>query len=115
MIVIGKVGSIVNQGAFLSYDQHGQIIKSNSADDWPFVDTEVHIEEVLRDDGTISSGKQLILQTLSGFMSIIILEMVTRLKTIASPVLLCLSASYLVTSSINLGITNMIVDYCEEV
>lgn len=62
VIAIGTIGPTVNEGALLGYDQDGKIISSGTADDWPFVDIQVRVEQALKDDGTIRLGNPLTLR-----------------------------------------------------
>ncbi|HEY0739768.1 MAG TPA: hypothetical protein VGD69_32885 [Herpetosiphonaceae bacterium] len=62
VIAIGTIGPIVNEGSLLGYDQNGQVTSSGTADDWPFVDIHVRVEQALKDDGTIRLEKPLTLR-----------------------------------------------------
>jgi hypothetical protein len=70
VIVVGKIGPVVNEGSFLGYDTSGNLITSSpqtSKDEPPllavnFVDYEVKIQQVLKDDGSLNTGKKLVLR-----------------------------------------------------
>ncbi len=66
VILIGTVGSVVNEGAFQGYDQTGIAIPSRatSGPDLPITDFQIIIERVLKDDGTIRAGTTPILRIL---------------------------------------------------
>jgi hypothetical protein len=70
VIVVGKIGPVINEGSFFGYDGSGGLITSlpqTSNDEPPllaakFVDYEVKIQQVLKDDGSLNTGKKLVLR-----------------------------------------------------
>jgi hypothetical protein len=77
VIIKVTVGSIINQGSFLGYDEAGNLKKiapneSPPPDappgrrEKPFVDYEIKVEQVLKNDGTFKSGEMLILRMPGG-------------------------------------------------
>jgi hypothetical protein len=70
LVVVGKTGSVVNEGSFWGYDASGNLITTHPAsvgDESPlamakFVDYEVKVQQVLKDDGSLNAGKILILR-----------------------------------------------------
>ncbi len=70
VIVIGKVGSIVNQGRFWGYDIGAQERSSAPKDQLsgalPITDYQIEVEQVLLADSTITAGKPLLLRVIQG-------------------------------------------------
>jgi hypothetical protein len=66
VIVVGRVGPIVNQGAFAGYDAAGNIIPSGTGGrpGIPITDFQVDVERVFKDNGTLRAGNPLILRML---------------------------------------------------
>lgn len=67
VIVIGSIGPIVQHGVFAGYDKNGKAIYTLSVNTpgtggVPFTDYQILMEQVLKDDGTIAAGKQLIVR-----------------------------------------------------
>lgn len=67
LIVIGEVGPIVQRRTYSGYGSQGKLLDGfNEAGtpvpQVPFTDFEVKMERVIRDDGTIASGKPVILR-----------------------------------------------------
>lgn len=64
VIVVGKVGPVVAQGTFGGYDEKGNMIGTPTQDIPPvgYVDYEVKVESVMKDDGTLVNNKRLILR-----------------------------------------------------
>jgi hypothetical protein len=66
LIIIGTVGRIVREGTFAGYDKNGSIkAKDQDFPDIPlvpFADYEVTVEQVIKDNGTVQSGKPFVLR-----------------------------------------------------
>lgn len=66
IIIQGSISKIVKEGYFSGYDNGGNLIPSQSPNQTnpslPYTDYEVNVEKTLRDDGTVQSGKPLILR-----------------------------------------------------
>jgi hypothetical protein len=74
LIIVGRVGQVVNQGTFYGYDtgakKRAMLDKSSPTSlGIPITDYEIDIERVLLDDGTVSSGKPVILRILENFQA----------------------------------------------
>jgi len=67
LIFIGEVGVVVRYGTSAGYGPNGEMLTStdpagNPLPQAPFTDFALKVEEVLRDDGAIASGKPIILR-----------------------------------------------------
>jgi hypothetical protein len=70
IIVVGTVGRIVREGSFYGYDANGNMLMSDPHPSAPFpvsrattfVDYEINVEQVIKDDGMLQAGKPLILR-----------------------------------------------------
>lgn len=67
LIVIGEVGPVVQRRTFSGYGSNGELwdgfnAVGQSVPQVPFTDFEVKVERVLRDDGSIASGKPIVLR-----------------------------------------------------
>lgn len=67
LIFIGEIGPVVQYGTFAGYRPDGKMLTEtdpagNPLPQVPFTDFTLKVEEVLRDDGAIASGKPIILR-----------------------------------------------------
>lgn len=67
LIVVGTVGTVVEEGTFRGYE-NGRMLRMKPTGDpndhvVKYVDFEIQVEQVLLDDGTIASGKPVILRS----------------------------------------------------
>lgn len=68
VVVVGRVGPIVDEGRFLGYDDQGKLIPAPTEDPrerdhaLAYVDIRFDVEQTLLDDGTVASGGPLILR-----------------------------------------------------
>lgn len=69
VIVIGEVGPVIQRRSFSGYGKAGELLDGLTVDGNPhpnfqFTDFEVKIEKVLKDNGSVASGKSVILRML---------------------------------------------------
>jgi hypothetical protein len=66
IIIVGRVGKLIQEGRFAGYDKNGVMIIPTSTDPLvggvDYVDFAVDVEQIVKDDGTIAAGKQVILR-----------------------------------------------------
>lgn len=67
LIVVGEVGPVVQRRTFSGYGPNGEFLDGlntvgQPVPQVPFTDFEVKVERVLRDDGSIASGKPIVLR-----------------------------------------------------